>query len=206
MVISLLGILEQIHEVMAEFRPYTGYGLILYGFIDCYLASRIYRYFMALTGFLSFLIISVWIPPEWVKMILLRYTLITLAGIILGAVFFFYRTVRISVKGAFVFLVLGAAFSHLFQVEPTNTLLLGLSILGAVIFIISDRGTRIVALAMFGSFLFLYGILLTWGWQTLQEMSFVFDVMNFDLRLFGFLIGWLLLFTTGVVFQTRLTE
>lgn len=205
MVISLLGILEEIHGLFAEFRPYSGYCLALYGFIECYFASRIYRYFMAMTGFLLFIIIGSWIPPEWIKMILLRYVVITFLGVISGTVFYFYRTVRISVKGAIVFFVLGAAFSHLFQVTPTNTLLLGTSILGAVIFLVSDRGTRIVGLAMFGSFLFLYGSLLAWGWQIFQDMSFVFDVMNFDLRLFGFLLGWLLLFTTGVMIQTKLT-
>jgi hypothetical protein len=205
-VFNLLDILQNLNKPLVEFRPYAGYFLVLYGFAECYFASRFYRYFMALTGYLLILIAGYWVPVEWIDMALVRHLIITLIGIGIGMLFYFNRFVRIAIKGVIILLVLGTVFLQLFNVTPNNTLLVGLGIVGGLIFLVADRGTRIVGLSMFGAFLFIYGCFLSWGWKVFQDMSFVFDAADFDIRLPGLLLGWAVLFATGVIVQTKLTS
>jgi hypothetical protein len=204
--VNLRDIFDIADKLFADFRPYSGYVLVLYGLLECYFASRFFRYFMALTGFLLSPLIGSWVSMKWIEMLLLRYIVIGFLGIGIGVLFYFNRRVRIFMKGFLVFFIACNAILHLFNVTPNNILLLGMAILGGLIFIISDRGTRIVGLSALGSFLFLYGCLITWGWNTYQEMSFVLDTVNPDFRLIGFILGWILLFSTGVIFQIKLTS
>lgn len=200
----MLGILDVAHQLMVEYRPYSGYILVFYGLVECYIGSRIFRYLMTATGFLLTLAICSRFPTEWIEINFLRYTVFIFLGIGIGALFFFNRIVRISIKGGLVFWVLGACIMHLFNATPNNMLFIGLAVLGCLIFIISDRETRVVGLAMLGAFLSLYGCLLSWSWGTYQDMNFVFDIMNPDFRLIGLILGWTLLFSTGVIFQRKL--
>lgn len=204
--LDLLDILDEINQFFAELRPYSGYFLMLYGLVECYLGSRIFRYFMAFTGYLMVLIIGRWFPVEWIEMALVRYVVISFLGIGFGTLFFYNRFLRIFVKGIVVFFVLGFSFMHLFDVASNNLVLVGVGFLGGFIFLVADRGTRIVGLSLLGGLLFIYGCMLAWGWGVFQEMSFVLSVVDLDFRLIGILLLWAILFATGVVFQTKLTS
>ena len=202
---DLLGVLDSARKLLVEYRPLSGYILLLYGLVECYIGSRYFRYFMGVTGFFLAVFIGSWLPTQWIEMDIVRYLVIAFLGTGIGALFYYSRYTRIIMKGVLVFLILGTGMLHLFRVTPNNMLLIGMSSLGGLIYFIADRGTRIVGLSLVGSFLLLYGYFLSWGWSTYKDMSFVFNMSNVDSRLFGVLFLWILLFSTGVMLQTKLT-